>query len=121
IWLTSNSPHFWRTALCSAVMPAGYWTGISNPAKGTILAPRATWMSWNGVCFRDMIDGRGRMADGRTADGGPSEMDRRRGTRNMPRWQCAWEGPGFARPDTHASVRRIDDSIRLDSKAEIRG
>ena len=26
---TSNSPHPWRTALCSAVMPVGYCTGIS--------------------------------------------------------------------------------------------
>ena len=49
MWLTSNSPHFWRTALCSAVMPVGYCTGISKPAKGTILAPRATWISWKGV------------------------------------------------------------------------
>ena len=51
MWLTSKSPHLWRTALCSAVMPVGYWTGISKPAKGTILAPSATWKSWNGVRF----------------------------------------------------------------------
>ena len=25
-----------RTAICSAMMPVGYWTGISHPAKGTI-------------------------------------------------------------------------------------
>ena len=66
MWLTSNSPHFWRTALCSAVMPVGYWTGISKPANGTILAPSATWMSWKGVRFSMFVaEGRGQTADGR--------------------------------------------------------
>src|SRR6266550_1951587 len=52
MWLTSNSPAFSRTALCSAVIPVGYWTGISNPANGTIFAPKATWVSWSGVRLR---------------------------------------------------------------------
>src|SRR6516162_8641119 len=30
-------------------MPDGYCTGISYPAKGTILAPRARWREWSGV------------------------------------------------------------------------
>ena len=33
-----------RTARCSSLMPA-YWTGISQPANGTSLAPAATWRS----------------------------------------------------------------------------
>src|SRR5512144_711182 len=46
---TSNTPTRSRTARCSAPMPAGYVTGISYPAKGTIFAPSATWKSWSGV------------------------------------------------------------------------
>src|SRR5512135_1575171 len=46
---TSNMPARSRTARCSAPMPAGYVTGISNPAKGTIFAPSVTWMSCSGV------------------------------------------------------------------------
>src|ERR1700736_6765509 len=30
-------------------MPEGYCTGISYPANGTILAPRAAWRAWSGV------------------------------------------------------------------------
>ncbi len=45
MWETSKIPAPVRVALCSAWMPVGYCTGISQPAKGTILAPRATWMS----------------------------------------------------------------------------
>src|SRR5918911_3297703 len=46
---TSKIPARSRTAVCSARMPAGYWTGISQPAKGTSRAPAATWRSCNGV------------------------------------------------------------------------
>src|SRR5689334_9610614 len=59
MWLTSNNPAFWRTALCSMVIPVGYCTGISNPANGTILAPRATWVSWSGVRFSGRREARG--------------------------------------------------------------
>ena len=38
---TSNTPQSVRTALCSAITPS-YWTGISQPANGTIRAPSAT-------------------------------------------------------------------------------
>ncbi len=34
-----------RTALCSAVMPVGYCTGISKPANGTIFPPASTCLS----------------------------------------------------------------------------
>ena len=44
-----EQPALLRTALCSAVMPVGYWTGISKPANGTILAPNAMWTSVSGV------------------------------------------------------------------------
>src|SRR6187397_2553819 len=48
MWPRSNRPARFRTALCSAMMPV-YWTGISQPAKGTIFAPSATWRSKSGV------------------------------------------------------------------------
>ena len=38
---TSNTPASVRTARCSWITPS-YCTGISHPANGTILAPRAT-------------------------------------------------------------------------------
>ena len=46
---TSNRPAPPRVARCSAMMPVGYCTGISQPPKSTIRAPSATWRSWNGV------------------------------------------------------------------------
>ena len=46
---TSKTPQSVRTARCSAMTPS-YWTGISQPAKGTMRAPAATWRSWSGVC-----------------------------------------------------------------------
>src|SRR5579862_9321522 len=49
MWLTSNTPHRPRTAWCSAVIPDGYARGISYPANGTILAPRATCRSYSAV------------------------------------------------------------------------
>src|SRR5688572_33451766 len=52
MWLTSKTPQPWRTALCSAVMPLGYWIGISKPANETIFAPAARWMAWKGVFLR---------------------------------------------------------------------
>ena len=42
MWLTSNRPAPPRVARCSAMMPAGYWTGISQPPKSTMRAPSAT-------------------------------------------------------------------------------
>ena len=31
------------------MMPLGYWTGMSQPPKSTILAPAATCCAWKGV------------------------------------------------------------------------
>ncbi len=31
------------------MMPVGYWTGMSQPPKSTILAPAATCCAWKGV------------------------------------------------------------------------
>src|SRR6185312_444198 len=45
---TSKAPASSRTARCSWITPS-YWTGISQPANGTIRAPRATWRSCSGV------------------------------------------------------------------------
>ena len=46
---TSKTPQSVRTARCSGITPS-YWTGISQPANGTIRAPAATCRSWSGVC-----------------------------------------------------------------------
>src|SRR3990170_3038973 len=48
MWETSNIPAAVRTALCSSMMPV-YWTGISQPAKGTMRAPRRTCSAWRQV------------------------------------------------------------------------
>ena len=44
MWETSKTPAPRRTARCSGMMPS-YCSGISQPAKGTIRAPAATWRS----------------------------------------------------------------------------
>ena len=41
---TSKTPASERTARCSGMTPS-YWTGISQPANGTMRAPAATWRS----------------------------------------------------------------------------
>ena len=48
---TSKTPRSRRTARCSGITPS-YWTGMSQPANGTIRAPRATWRSCSGVLRR---------------------------------------------------------------------
>ncbi|GMA32534.1 hypothetical protein GCM10025875_25260 [Litorihabitans aurantiacus] len=45
----SNRPAVVRTATCSATSEV-YFTGIDQPANGTIVAPAATWAAWSGVC-----------------------------------------------------------------------
>src|SRR5439155_17307334 len=45
----SNRPHAVRTARCSARMPVGYWTGMSQPAKSTMRAPRRRCSAFSGV------------------------------------------------------------------------
>src|SRR3990172_7781923 len=44
---TSNRPALLLTARCSSRIPA-YWTGISQPPNGTILAPSCRWTSNRG-------------------------------------------------------------------------
>jgi hypothetical protein len=48
MWETSKSPAAERTASCSATTPE-YCTGMSQPAKSTIRAPKARWAAFNGV------------------------------------------------------------------------
>src|SRR3990170_7509064 len=48
MWETSTRPAAVRTALCSSMMPV-YWTGISQPAKGTMRAPRRRCSGWRQV------------------------------------------------------------------------
>src|SRR2546430_2709001 len=51
MWLTSNTPTLPRTALCSAIKPplGGYSTGMSQPPKLTIFAPRRRCNAFSGV------------------------------------------------------------------------
>src|SRR5215471_13775859 len=49
MWDRSNSPQRVRTAACSARMPLGYWTGMSQPAKSTIRPPSWRWRAARGV------------------------------------------------------------------------
>src|SRR5438270_726823 len=50
MWETSKTPASVRTARCSWMTPS-YWTGISQPANGTIRAPSSTCRSCKGVCW----------------------------------------------------------------------
>src|SRR5438093_12488561 len=54
MWLMSKSPTARRTARCSSTMPV-YWTGISQPPKGTIRAPALTWTSRSGVRLSGVV------------------------------------------------------------------
>ena len=45
MWLTSNRLQQERVYKCSATMPSGYWMGISQPPKSTMVAPAAMWAS----------------------------------------------------------------------------
>src|SRR5687767_13831575 len=59
MWERSKSPASFRTERCSATIPAGYWIGISHPAKGTSLAARATCSSYSGVRRSASVTGLG--------------------------------------------------------------
>ena len=54
MWLTSNRPARVRTAMCSSAMPE-YSTGMSQPLKGTILAPELRWRLLSGVFLRGAV------------------------------------------------------------------
>ena len=45
MWLTSKRLQLCRVNRCSATMPSGYWMGISQPPKSTMVAPAFTWAS----------------------------------------------------------------------------
>src|ERR1700733_14210999 len=54
MWETSNTPASWRTARCSALIPA-CCTGISQPANSISLAPAARWRSSRGLRRRASV------------------------------------------------------------------
>src|SRR5438445_4816954 len=54
MWLMSKRPTAPRTVRCSSMIPV-YCTGISQPPKGTILAPALTWTSRSGVRLSGVI------------------------------------------------------------------
>src|SRR5215475_10329901 len=59
MWLTSNTPTAPRTALCSATSPPldGYSTGISQPPKLTIFAPKRRCSALRAVLRSSLILG----------------------------------------------------------------
>src|SRR5579872_2773801 len=59
MWLTSNTPTAPRTALCSATSPPldGYSTGISQPPKLTIFAPKRRCSTLRAVLRSSLILG----------------------------------------------------------------
>src|SRR5258708_28645619 len=59
IWLTSKRPTLPRTALCSATRPPvdGYSTGMSQPPKLTIFAPRRRCSVFSGVFRISLVVG----------------------------------------------------------------
>ena len=56
MWETSKTPTPLRTARCSSITPR-YWTGIDQPANGTMRAPRDTWRACSGVSRRVAVTG----------------------------------------------------------------
>src|ERR1700730_17053767 len=56
MWLTSNRPACVRTASCSERMPE-YSSGISQPPKLTILAPKRRWTSLRAVFLSRAVVG----------------------------------------------------------------
>ena len=74
-WLTSKATAEWRHARCSATVPDGYASGISQPPKGTSFAPSATCAS----------------CSGETRDAAPSPLS------------PAFTGPDYAAPATAGS------------------
>src|SRR6266478_2845051 len=59
MWLTSKTPTLLRTVLCSAISPPldGYSTGMSQPPKLTILAPRRRCNAFSGVLRSSLLCG----------------------------------------------------------------
>src|SRR5947208_15881874 len=57
MWLTSKTPTFPRTALCSAIKPPldGYSTGMSQPPKLTIFAPRRRCNAFSAVLRSELV------------------------------------------------------------------
>src|SRR5438552_1703535 len=54
MWERSNRPAEVRVCECSARMPS-YWSGISQPPNGTILAPAASCKAVRGVRSRSSV------------------------------------------------------------------
>ena len=55
MWDTSKMPHLLRHQRCSAMMPVGYWIGMYQPPKSTIVAPAAMWASQRTVFFSSLM------------------------------------------------------------------
>src|SRR5258706_10557174 len=126
---TSNRPAARRTARCSAMRPE-YSTGMSQPPKGTILAPLSRWTAWSGVLrssgiaagrhantgsARRSMNGRNDRRDrgGETNDPEVliARIQHRRGGAPLDAYPCAFRLGSSDRPQVAAIVRhrRGDD------------
>src|ERR1700692_4865173 len=90
----SNKPHAERTAWCSARMPAGYCTGMSQPAKSTMRAPSRRCSALSGV----------RSKDGASLEGKDVAKDARQKDRNLGELLGEQQHP-------HANNQRPADSL----------
>ena len=114
---TSNTPAPVRTATCSWRMPS-YWTGISQPANGTSLAPARSWRSNSGVRRRVSAAG------GNRPQVTPCEASGRPALRRAP---ALVHGHGEAQPSREGEIRRMlgaqyaADAIGLQDELDVRG
>ena len=109
--IRSNRPTASRTARCSASVPS-YWMGMSHPANGPSLAPRARCSSSSGVRFSSaaifrhgicnrppLRPARGRRYDGCAARTKNAEPKDRTGCRTTPTtWLCWARARAATRP-----------------------
>src|SRR5262245_24937083 len=103
MWLKSNSPAFVRTATASSRMPV-YWTGMFQPANGTMRAPRDTCAANSGVSCRVVILG---------ARGGG------RGRLSSRPVRITWVGSGSESGGTRERTRRLLAAELVDQAIEI--
>src|SRR6266481_8089633 len=92
MWLTSKTPTLDRTPLCSATKPAvaGYSTGMSQPPKLTIFAPKRRCTAFSGV-LRSSVT-RGVVTDSIPRAQEEIDINTRLETRQRRARQWNWKG-----------------------------
>jgi len=96
MWVTSNNPAALRVARCSC-RTEEYHSGISQPAKPLIFAPRARWFSYKGVRFKPSSSGSTQLNSGRAGRSAFSGMPTKYGLRKSTRSFSGLTQTGSAR------------------------